>query len=67
MERMQDRTYVDKYGVRITMDWSLVRSMSEAERQQRRENAQRVFREMYDKYVVRPVLEAQRAGKGGNT
>lgn len=58
METMQDRTYIDRYGVKITMDWSLVRSMSEAERQQRRENFNRLAQEIRLKYARRAAAQA---------
>lgn len=53
MESMQDRTYIDRYGVRITMDWSRVRSMSEAERQRRKADLNRIAQEMRIKYARR--------------
>ena len=58
MEKMQDRTYIDRYGVKITMDWSLVRSMSEAERQQRRDNFNRLAQEIRLKYAKRAAVQA---------
>lgn len=58
METMQDRTYIDRYGVKITMDWSLVRSMSEAERQQRRDNFNRLAQEIRLKYARRAAAQA---------
>lgn len=58
MEKMQDVTYIDRYGVKITMDWSLVRSMSEAERQQRRDNFNRLAQEIRLKYARRAAAQA---------
>ena len=58
MEKMQDVTYIDRYGVKITMDWSLVRSMSEAERQQRRDNFNRLAQEIRLKYARRAATQA---------
>lgn len=58
MEKMQDVTYIDRWGVKITMDWSLVRSMSEAERQQRRDNFNRLAQEIRLKYARRAAAQA---------
>jgi hypothetical protein len=58
MEKMQDVTYIDRYGVKITLDWSLVRSMSEAERQQRRDNFNRLAQEIRLKYAKRAAAQA---------
>lgn len=59
MESMQDRTYIDRYGVRITMDWSRVRSMSEAERQRRKADLNRLAQEMRIKYARRAAQGAE--------
>lgn len=59
MEDYQDRTYIDKYGVKITIDWSLVRSMSEEERQQRKAAFNRLAQEMRIKYARKAAMQAQ--------
>lgn len=46
--------------MKITMDWSLVRSMSEEERQQRKAAFNRMAQEIRIKYARKAALEAQR-------
>ena len=49
---MEDYTFIASTGVKVTMDFSLLRSMSEEERRYNRARFERVAREMTIKYAA---------------
>lgn len=60
MREMKDFSFTASNGVQVNMNLGLLRSMTPEEREARARHRDRVFREMYEKYIVRPALEAQR-------
>ena len=63
MRQMKDFSFTASNGVKVTMNLSLLRSMTPEEREARARHRDRVLQEMYDKYILRPALEAQKAAQ----
>ena len=53
---MENRTYVDRYGVKITIDWSHAKRLTEDERRRKRESFDRLAQEIRAKYARRAAM-----------